>query len=93
MALGVRRDVDAYLGPERRRIKRGARVPGLVRRARSSRGERALGNSREIFTHLCALHVRAGRLGAVPMGRGKVLGSRGLHKDIAWASYSQNGAL
>ena len=37
----------------------------------------------------CVIHVRAGRSGAVPRGRGKVCGSRGLHKDVAWASQSQ----
>ena len=37
----------------------------------------------------CVIHVCAEGFGAVPRGCGKVSGSRGLHKDVAWASQSQ----
>ena len=102
VALGVRRDVLAYLGAGEAPNQTwspacsGSFARLVLARPAASALLATLG--REIFSAGrwrravrepgadCVIHVRAGRLGAVPRGRGKVSGSRGLHKDVAWAS-------
>ena len=102
VALGVRRDVLAYLGAgEAPNQTWSPACSGSFARlvlARPAASALLATPGREIFSAGrwrravrepgadCVIHVRAGRLGAVPRGRGKVSGSRGLHKDVAWAS-------